>query len=102
LQYKLSLYDLPYASSHQVPQAKLLSRNEQSGTTVSPLVVRTKTSTRVSYTVLTAAVFFVLLPALRLLNPQGSSQREQRANRVWHTRRGLFDSFFVRPPPILA
>jgi hypothetical protein len=29
LQYKLSLYDPPQASSHQMPQAKLLSQDEQ-------------------------------------------------------------------------
>ena len=32
LQYKLSLYDPPQAASHQVPQAKLLSKNEWSPT----------------------------------------------------------------------
>jgi magnesium-transporting ATPase (P-type) len=100
LQYKLSLYDPPQAHSHQIPQAKLLSKNEQIGTTESSLVIQTKTSARTSYIVTT--VFFVLLLALSVLNPQGSSQREQRTNRVWHIRRGLFDIFFVRPPPILA
>jgi len=102
LQYKLSLYDPTQAASHQIPHAKLLSKNEQSGTSASPLVVRTKTSTRVSYTVSTTTVFFVLLLALSVLNPQGPSQRKQRTNRVWHIRRGLFDIFFVRPPPTLA
>ena len=29
LQYKLSLYDPPHCSSHEIPEAKLLSRNEQ-------------------------------------------------------------------------
>jgi hypothetical protein len=101
LQYKLSLYDPPQASSHQVPQAKLLSRNEQTGTTESPLVVRTKTFTRVSHTSSTA-VFLVLLLGLSLLNPQASGQRKQSASRVWHLRSGLFYAFFVRPPPILA
>jgi hypothetical protein len=101
LQYKLSLYDPPQAASHQIPQAKLLSRNEQSGTSESPLVVRTKTTTRVSYTVPTT-VFFVPLLALSILNPQASGQRERRTSHSWHLRRGLFDIFFVRPPPILA
>ena len=101
LQYKLSLYDPPQAASHQIPQAKLLSRNEQSGSTGSPLVVQSKTSTRVSYSVPTA-VFFVLLLALSILNPQTSGQREERASRSWHLHRGLSNIFFVRPPPILA
>jgi hypothetical protein len=101
LQYKLSLYDPPQAASHQIPQAKILSRNELSGTTESPLVVRTKTSTRVSYTV-PGTVFFILLLPLGILNPQESGQRELGTNRVRHLRRGLFDIFFLRPPPILA
>ena len=29
LQYKLSLYDPPHSTSHEIPEAKLLSRNEQ-------------------------------------------------------------------------
>jgi hypothetical protein len=101
LQYKLSLYDPPHAVSHQIPQAKLLSKNEQTGTTESPLVVRTKTSSRVSYTI-PAAVFLVLLLALSILNPPASSQREQRTNHSWHLLRGVLNIFFVRPPPILA
>jgi hypothetical protein len=101
LQYKLSLYDPPQAHSHQIPQAKLLSKNEQIGSTETRQVFRTKTSTRVSFSIPTT-IFLVLLLALSVGSPQGSSQREQRTNRVWHIRRGLFDIFFVRPPPILA
>ena len=101
LQYKLSLYDPPQAASHRIPQAKLLSRDERSGIAESPLVDRTKTSTRVSYTIPTAFFLFLVLP-LNILNPQSSSQREQRTSGVWHLRRGLFNIFFVRPPPILA
>ena len=101
LQYKLSLYDPPRAASRQIPHAKLLSRNEQSGTTESPLVIQTKTSTRVSYIVPTA-VFLVLSLALSVLNPQASGQREERASRSWHLRHAASNIFFVRPPPILA
>ena len=61
LQYKLSLYDPPEAASHHVPTAKLLSKNEQSSSTESPLVVRTRTSTKVIYIVPTVVVFFLLL-----------------------------------------
>lgn len=61
LQYKLSLYDSPGAASHQIPRAKLLSKNEQSGSTESPLVVRARTSTRTIYTVPTVYTFILLL-----------------------------------------
>ena len=101
LQYKLSLYDPPEAASHHVPTAKLLSKNEQSSFTESPLVVRTRTSTRVIYAVATA-VFFILLPILSTLRPPLSGQREQRASRLWHLRRAHLRAHFVRPPPVLV
>ena len=66
------------------------------------MVVRTKTSTTVSYAVPTAAVFFFLLLTLNLLNLQTSRQRNQRTSTVWRLQSGLFNIFFVRPPPILA
>jgi hypothetical protein len=101
LQYKLSLYDPAQATSHQNPQAKLLSRNEQTATTAGPRVIRTKTSTRVSYTAPTT-VFFALLVVFCVLSPQLSGQREERASDSWHLRRGQLDFFFVRPPPYLV
>src|ERR1039458_5292856 len=73
LQYKLSLYDPPQTSSHQIPKAKLLSRDEQSSTAEHPLVIRTKTSTRVIYTAPTA-VFLTLLLAISVLNPPVSTR----------------------------
>ena len=102
LQYKLSLYDPPQAASHKIPQAKLLSRNERAGVAESPVIVRTKTSTTVSYTVPTAAVFFLLSLTLNILSLQTSRQRNQRTSSVWRLQSGLFKVFFVRPPPILA
>jgi glycerol uptake facilitator-like aquaporin len=101
LQYKLSLYDPPQAASHKIPQAKLLSKNERCGIAESPVVVRTKTSTRVSYIVPAAVLFFLFL-ALNILNPQTSRQRNRRTSSVCRLHRGLFNIFFVRPPPLLA
>jgi len=101
LQYKLSLYDSSQAASQRIQQAKLLSRNEQPGIAEGPQVVRAKTSTGVSHTV-PCAVFFAVLMAFSSVNLQVLGQREGRASRSWHLRRGLFNIFFVRPPPILA
>jgi hypothetical protein len=101
LQYKLSLYDPPKAASHHIPMAKLLSKNEQSSSTESPLVVRTRTSTRVLYTVPTVA-FFILLLAVSVFNPPLSGQREQRASQAWLLRRPHLRTCFVRPPPVLV
>ncbi len=100
LQYKLSLYDPPQATSHQIPQAKLLSKNEQTDATRSPVVLQTKHSTRVNFTGPTTTLFFLLFalsvsvktPGLR--NPHEAS--------ICRPRCSLFDIFFVRPPPILA
>src|ERR1035437_4967809 len=99
LQYKLSLYDPPQTASHQIPKAKLLSRDDQSSTAESPLVIRTKTSTRVIYTVSTA-VFLILLLAHSVLNAPASGQREQCASRSWHLRRATLRTVIVRPPPV--
>jgi hypothetical protein len=101
LQYKLSLYDPPQANSHQIPQAKLLSKNERIGTTESRRVVPTKISTWISFSISTPLFLFLSL-AHKALNPQAFFQRMQRTNRVLHLGRGLFNIFFVRPPPILT
>jgi hypothetical protein len=101
LQYKLSLYDPPEAASHNFPKAKLLSKNEQSSSLESPLVVRTRTSTRVIYTVPTV-VFFILLLTTIVLNPPLSGQREQHASRLWQLRRAHLRTHFVRPPPVFV
>jgi len=101
LQYKLSLYDPPEAASHHVPTAKLLSKNEQSSPTESPLVVRTRTSTRVTYTVLTV-VFFLLFTVGAISSLPLSGQRRPRANDCWRLRLAHLRTHFVRPPPVLA
>jgi hypothetical protein len=101
LQYKLSLYDPPQTASHQIPKAKLLSRDEQSGTAKSPLVIRTKTSTRVIYTAPTT-IFLILLLAVSLSNPPASKRVEQLDHKLLSLHRAILSSLFVRPPPTLA
>lgn len=101
LQYKLSLYDPSAASSPHIPTAKLLSKNEQSGPTESPLMVRTRRATKAIYTI-PAAEFFVLLLIFSVLNPPQLVQLEQRASRLWQQRRAHLRSCIVRPPPVLA
>jgi hypothetical protein len=101
LQYKLSLYDSPKTASQHIQQAKLLSRNERIGATESPQVVRTRTSTRVSYAIPTA-VFLILFLPFSISKSQASGRTEPRTSHPWNLRRGLFNIFFVRPPPLLA
>ena len=71
LQYKLSLYDPPNAASHRIPMAKLLSRNEQFSPAESPIVIRTRTSTKIVYTA-PVAVFFKITAASGVTEPAGS------------------------------
>lgn len=101
LQYKLSLYDPPQAASHQIPKAKILSKDEQSRGTENPLVVRTKTSSSVLYTAPTS-IFFILLPTLCIFSPTTYVPVVQRANRSRLLSRAILSTVFVRPPPALV
>lgn len=100
LQYKLSLYDPPHAPSHQIPTARLISRNERPDATESPAVAHAKAFTK-AVQPMPAAAFLILLMALGALAPPVSRPWEEQANRSWHLRRVLLNSFFVRPPPVL-
>ena len=99
--YKLSLYDQHQAPSHQIPKAKLLSGNEQSSNAKSPLVIRTKTSTRIIYAA-PAAVFLFLILAVNLLNPTASKRIQQLHPKLSNLHRAILNTIFVRPPPVLV
>jgi hypothetical protein len=102
VQYKLSLYDPPQSVSHQIPQAKLLSREQQATADESPLLENTKTSARVMYAMV-GSVFLVLSRASALLNTPASSQRQREEKTPWRLRRqASLNTFFFRPPPTLA
>ena len=101
VQYKLSLYDPPKAASHQMPEAKLLSKSERPAAAESPLLKDTKASAEV-ICVLVAGLFLFCLPA-RILNAPASGHRRRNANRPWYlSRRAALNAFFFRPPPTLA
>jgi hypothetical protein len=101
LQYKLSLYDPPQSTSHEIPEAKLLSKNEQTtvgeglfiGTAVWPLIAQVS---------LLGLLGFALL-GLDLPGTQTFSYRGREAKRPWRfsCRSGL-NAFFFRPPPSLT
>jgi len=100
LGYKLSLYDQSQTPSHQIPKAKLLSRDEQSSIAKSPLAIATKTATRVIYTAPTAIFFFLLL-AISLLKTPALTRFDKLAIKLLHLHRAILNTLFVRPPPIL-
>jgi hypothetical protein len=102
LQYKLSLYDAPHSTSHLMPEAKLLSRNEQTTAAESPLLTSTTASDAIEHALL-CNVFTFLLSAFALLPMPSSSHAEREMKRPWRIfcRPGL-TAFFFRPPPILG
>jgi hypothetical protein len=98
LQYKLSLYDPPQASSHLMPQAKLLSQNEQATTTDNPLIAKTPVKLCCA-ALLGAFIFF--FGVFDSLNSLALGQKEREMDRPWrlHSFASL-NTFFFRPPPI--
>ncbi len=101
LQYKLSLYSPSQVASHQIPMAKILSKDEQSRETESPLVVRTKALGSVLFAT-TSSIFFILLLTLCIFNLTISLPVVQRANRSRQLSRAILSTVFVRPPPALV
>jgi hypothetical protein len=99
LQYKLSLYFPAHSEYHQVPEAKLLSKNEQPTRVDGLLVGSTKP---VSHTGLfrfyTLALFewVLALPALSV-----PRRTKQEPKKPWLAAMSAsLDAFFFRPPPI--
>lgn len=102
LQYKLSLYDAPGSTSRQIPEAKLLSGNEQSAVAESPLMKTANTSPGVMpgllFTVLTS-----FLVGLGIASARIADRVSQERTRPWCVaRRSGLAAFFFRPPPVLA
>jgi hypothetical protein len=102
LGYKLSLYDPPQARSHDIPQAKLLSKNEQAITVESPLLEdahdRSAALSQVLAKVemlLIAAIALPAIPAFRRCVFEMAAPRPLR-------HLAALPCFFFRPPPFLA
>jgi hypothetical protein len=101
-QYKISLYDPPQAISHQMPEAKLLSKDQQQSPIDRVQTERTKAFVRAMRTS-AAFVFLLSLLVPGPLKKLTSAQSVQRANRPIRLR--CFagrDTYFVRPPPALV
>jgi hypothetical protein len=101
LQYKLSLYDPPQASSHQVPQAKLLSKDQWSP---SPADARAYDVAATSPAfVVQPCILFPLLLMLGAENVHSSGQKHRDGARPWLARSSAsLNVFFFRPPPAIA
>jgi len=99
LQYKLSLYDPPQASSHQVPMAKLLSRDEQSSTSEESAYIQTQPTIKVLSGASSAALFGLLIVGTFCL--PASSRRRRTENTSPQLQQVLAETHYVRPPPAL-
>ena len=102
LQYKLSLYDPPQASTHQMPSAKLLSQEEQSVVARHPSIGGEKSPDTLIHAVFPCAwiLFFVIFP-VRDTRAHGQNARDVSRPRHLRTFADLGPLFF-RPPPVLA
>jgi hypothetical protein len=101
VQYKLSLYDPPQSASHQMPQAKLLSRQQQTAPDENPLLISSKATNRATYIVLAGLFSFCWL-ATRLLNTGALGRRQLKENRPWRLTHQVGVNALFRPPPALG
>jgi len=102
LQYKLSLYDPPEAVSHEIPQAKLLSRDEQTGTTESSLTTKASVADKTMQTALLGLLFslFLVWNTPRRLELFGKYSDINQPVRP--PGQASLNAFFFRPPPVFA
>jgi hypothetical protein len=102
LQYKLSLYDPPQSISHEIPQAKLLSRDEQSRASESPLIKETSVPNKTMQMAL-LSLLFAFFPAWSTLRRLELFGKYSDTNQpVRPPNQASLNSFFFRPPPALA
>jgi hypothetical protein len=98
LQYKLSLYYPKHSTYHQLPEAKLLSKNEQPAATEGLLM----TSAKPPQDIVRGGLFALMLFSWVLGLPpiSGATQTEQERTRPWlHSLSASLNAFFFRPPP---
>jgi hypothetical protein len=102
LQYKLSLYDPPHSSSHEIPEAKLLSRNEQA-TVVEGFFLRSTKAWPVIAQILPFSLLAFVFHGLSPKVMQIFHRPGREIKRTWRLicRPGL-NAFFFRPPPSLT
>jgi hypothetical protein len=101
LQYKLSLYDPPQASSHQMPEAKLLSGNEQTKSSEVLLIMGLGILQRTIFPLVLGMVSLLfLLPHLPSMVFRGL-RRETKL--PWTLQaQACLSTFFFRPPPFFS
>ena len=102
LGYKLSLYDFHRASIHRIPDAKLLSRNEDPNATDSTRLCLVNSSTTEQDF---SSIFLILIVSLAIVAKRKSpSDRQYLAlSKPWcHRFTASLSALFLRPPPVLS
>jgi hypothetical protein len=101
LQYKLSLYDPPQASSHNAPIAKLLSKDERpESSRASALTYPRLQEVKALGTLLNSGL--IILFFVSALCAPVSIYRVCAQTPPPVVREAFLASFFVRPPPVLS
>jgi len=102
LGYKLSLYDFHRASIHRIPEAKLMSRNEDPNATDSLRLCIVKSASADHGSAYTFVIFIVLWASLA--KPKSAWDRPYLAlSKPWCLRfAAILSALFLRPPPVLA
>jgi hypothetical protein len=101
LQYKLSLYYPKHSTYHQLPEAKLLSKNEQPAATEGLLM----TSAKPVHDIVRGGLFTltVFVWVLGLLPISGATPTGPERTRPWLQSLSVsLTAFFFRPPPTLV
>jgi hypothetical protein len=104
LQYKLSLYYPPHSSFHQVPAAKLLSKNEQPRIALNlPSERQKKAASNIQQLSLTALMLAWLTGLTLGLALAAERRFLPRGLKPWLLAgQASLDAFLFRPPPISA
>jgi hypothetical protein len=99
LQYKVSLYDPPQSVSHTIPEAKLLSEDQQVAVAKGVTLADTKLpAERILFSGMFCLFLLAPLPVIFL----AERRAEQDRRRPWSTScAASMNAFFFRPPPVL-
>jgi hypothetical protein len=102
LGYKLSLYEFHEASVHRIPDAKLLSRNEDSSATDCVRLCLVKLSAAEQGTTFAFVLFVISLASVAGPSSAGAGHY-LTLSKPWCLRFAAnLSALFLRPPPVLS
>ncbi|MGC1424034.1 MAG: hypothetical protein WA354_22270 [Terracidiphilus sp.] len=102
LGYKLSLYDFHRASIHRIPEAKLLSRNEDPDATDSVRLCLAKSESSQQTSAYTFMIFFLLAGGIAGLKAGWDRQYFGFLKPWCLCSQAILSALFVKPPPAIS